>query len=123
MLYLFKLDNAYKIGYSDNVEERFKTLQTTHIESSIISIKEGTKEEEYLRKEIATLKDIIENYKEKELGYKKLIEKHEEILCNICETLNLEEGYNNYKNEYGELNSIGFRDIKVFNLAKMGLQI
>lgn len=37
-----KLDNAYKIGYAKDVDKRFKTLQATHIDSEIISIRKGT---------------------------------------------------------------------------------
>ena len=32
MLYLVKLDNVYKIGFSDSIETRIKSFETTHVE-------------------------------------------------------------------------------------------
>ena len=46
MLYLVKLDNAYKIGYSANVEERIKQLSPTHVEVELLSAKAGNKKDE-----------------------------------------------------------------------------
>ena len=46
MLYLVKLDNAYKIGYSKDVEARIKTLFTTHVDCKLISTKFGNKRDE-----------------------------------------------------------------------------
>ena len=41
MLYLIKLDNAYKIGFSDDVKRRIKDLQATHLDTEIIALREG----------------------------------------------------------------------------------
>lgn len=46
MVYLVKLDNAYKIGFSDNVAQRIKTFQTTHIEVELICVREGDRHKE-----------------------------------------------------------------------------
>lgn len=46
MLYLVKLDNAYKIGYSKDVEARIKSLFTTHVDCKLISTKFGNKKDE-----------------------------------------------------------------------------
>lgn len=46
MLYLVKLDNAYKIGYSKDVESRIKDLFVTHIDCELISTKFGNKRDE-----------------------------------------------------------------------------
>jgi hypothetical protein len=49
MLYLVKLDNAYKIGYSSNLEDRFSDLKVTHLEFEIISTKPGEiKDEKFI---------------------------------------------------------------------------
>ena len=52
MLYLIKLDNAYKIGFSENVEFRTKELFKTHIDCELLSTKFGNKKDE---KELHTL--------------------------------------------------------------------
>ena len=46
MLYLVKLDNSYKIGYSKNIEDRLKDLFVTHIDCKLISTKFGNKKDE-----------------------------------------------------------------------------
>lgn len=46
MLYLLKLDNAYKIGYSTNIKNRIKQLQSTHVDVELISTKFGNKHDE-----------------------------------------------------------------------------
>ena len=46
MLYLVKLDNAYKIGFSKDVESRIKDLFITHLDCKLISTKFGNKRDE-----------------------------------------------------------------------------
>lgn len=46
MLYLVKLDSAYKIGYSKNPSQRIKQFESTHIEIKLISTKFGNKDDE-----------------------------------------------------------------------------
>lgn len=46
MLYLLKLDNAYKIGYSTDIDTRFKTISSTHVYCELISTKFGSLQDE-----------------------------------------------------------------------------
>lgn len=46
MLYLIKLDNAYKIGFTTNLNERIKQLSPTHLDIELISTKFGNKKDE-----------------------------------------------------------------------------
>lgn len=46
MLYLIKLDSAYKIGYSQNVETRILHLSKTHVEFELLSTKFGSLKDE-----------------------------------------------------------------------------
>ena len=46
MLYLVKLDSYYKIGYSDNIEQRLKQFEPTHIEVKLLSTKFGNRSDE-----------------------------------------------------------------------------
>ncbi len=49
MLYLVKLDNTYKIGYSKDPVKRIKQFQATHIDIELISTKCGSiKDEQHL---------------------------------------------------------------------------
>ena len=50
MVYLLKLDNFYKIGYSGNIEKRIKTLGVTHVDIQLLNtIDNGTyKDESFL---------------------------------------------------------------------------
>ena len=48
MIYLIQLDNAYKIGYSDNIKDRINHLSKTHLDVKIISLREGDKKHEQL---------------------------------------------------------------------------
>lgn len=46
MLYLVKLDNTYKIGYSEDIISRIKQISATHIEVELISTKLGNMKDE-----------------------------------------------------------------------------
>lgn len=46
MLYLVKLDNSYKIGFSKDIHKRIKQIGVTHKEVELISTKCGSKEDE-----------------------------------------------------------------------------
>lgn len=46
MLYLVKLDNSYKIGFSKDIHNRIKQIGVTHTEVELISTKFGNKEDE-----------------------------------------------------------------------------
>lgn len=46
MLYLVKLDNTYKIGFSDNIENRLKSFTTSHPVVELVSSRFGGKTEE-----------------------------------------------------------------------------
>ena len=39
MIYLVQLDNAYKIGYAKNINNRIKNLSTTHVIVNLIDSK------------------------------------------------------------------------------------
>lgn len=76
MLYLIKLDNAYKIGYAKDINKRIKNLAVTHIVVNLIDSKEGKyKDEKELHKLCSNFKiknelfeikdeivDIFKNY-------------------------------------------------------------
>lgn len=71
MLYLVKLDNTYKIGFSSNVEERMKSFKTTHIVVEVIATREGTITEEkclhrlcnahHIQNELFNIHEEVEN--------------------------------------------------------------
>ena len=46
MIYLVQLDNAYKIGYAKNIDNRIKNLSTTHVIVNLIDSKEGSYKDE-----------------------------------------------------------------------------
>ena len=70
MLYLVKLDNAYKIGYTKNVESRIKNIFATHVDCKLVSTKFGNKKDE------KELHSLCERYKIKN----ELFEVNEEVV-------------------------------------------
>lgn len=71
MVYLVKLDSAYKIGYSKDVKNRMKSFKTSNLNVELISFREGSMRNEQelhkalidynLRNELYEINDDIKN--------------------------------------------------------------
>lgn len=107
MLYLVKLDNVYKIGFSDSIETRIKSFETTHVEIKLIASGEGTIQDEkqlhkicsefHIKGELFEINDrvvelfklyLFDNYSNQISQLKKLLQKEKEKVNNILLTYN-----------------------------------
>lgn len=109
MLYLIKLDNAYKIGYTKDVSKRIKDLGTTHLIVELLSTKLGNKKDEKalhnLCKEYRIKNELFLPYKEVENLFNKYISANlkEQITDELKKYIEVIKIYDIMMHKYEEL--------------------